>query len=174
MILKIYTLIHVVISLAGIFSGFIVLYGLLTNRRLDRWTAFFLATTIATSVTGFFFPVHRFMPSHAVGILSLLVLAVAIYARYPRHLAGGWRKAYVLTALVALYFNVFVAIVQSFSKVPALRDLAPTQSEPPFKLTQLVVLILFAAVTILSAIRFRAEPVPTTPITSPTTESMTV
>src|SRR6266436_1271280 len=112
MILKIYTLIHVVISLVGIFSGFVVLFGLLSGKRLDGWTDLFLATTVATSVTGFFFPVHHFMPSHAIGILSLLVLAVAIYARYARHLAGAWRAVYVISALVALYFNVFVGIVQ--------------------------------------------------------------
>src|SRR5204863_6153430 len=113
MILKIYTLIHVLISLGGIFSGFVVLFGLLGGKRLDAWTAFFLATTVATSVTGFFFPVQHFMPSHAVGILSLLVLAVAIYARYSRHLSGPWRKIYVVTAMLAFYLNVFVGIVQS-------------------------------------------------------------
>src|SRR6266436_5349089 len=118
MILKIYTLIHVAISLVGIFSGFVVMFGLLAGKRLDGWTALFLATTVATSVTGFLFPVHHFMPSHAVGIISLLVLAIAIYARYRRHLAGPWRKAYVVTAVAALYLNVFVAIVQTFLKVP--------------------------------------------------------
>jgi hypothetical protein len=171
MALNILTFIHVVISLAGILSGFVVLFGLLSGKRLDRWTAIFLATTVATSVTGFFFPVHRFMPSHAVGILSLLVLAVAIYARYTRHLAGSWRKAYVISAVVAFYFNVFVLIVQAFAKVPALKDLAPTQSEPPFKLTQLVVLLLFVAFAIAGAIRFRTEPVPLAPNTNPTKES---
>src|SRR5205085_1516521 len=143
MILTILTLIHVVISLTGIVSGFVVLFGLLRDRRLDGWTAFFLGTTVATSVTGFFFPVHRFMPSHGVGILSLLVLGIAICARYARHLIGAWRKTYVISAIVALYFNIFVGIVQAFAKVPALKTLAPTQSEPPFKFTQLTVLVLF-------------------------------
>jgi len=155
MYLTILTLVHVVISLLGIASGFIVVFGLLTDRRLDGWTALFLGTTVATSVTGFLFPVDHFMPSHAVGILSLLVLAVALYARYARHLAGRWRKSYVITAVVAFYFNVFVGIVQAFAKIPALKDLAPTQTEAPFKVTQLVVLGVFIALAALSALRFR-------------------
>src|SRR5690242_19689669 len=97
--LQILTVAHVAISLAGIVFGLIVMAGLLGNRPLDGTTALFLITTVATSVTGFIFPVHRFMPSHAVGILSLLVLALAIYARYSRKLAGGWRKAYVISAV---------------------------------------------------------------------------
>jgi hypothetical protein len=165
MYLTILTLVHVVISLLGIFTGFIVVYGLLTGRRLDGWTAWFLGTTVATSVTGFFFPVHHFMPSHAVGILSLLVLAVAIYARYARHLAGRWRKSYVITAVVAFYLNVFVGIVQAFAKIPALKDLAPTQSEPPFKVTQAVVLGVFIALAALSAIKFRERSVSAAPTT---------
>ena len=165
MYLTILTLVHVVISLLGIFTGFIVVYGLLTGRRLDGWTAWFLGTTVATSVTGFFFPVHHFMPSHAVGILSLLVLAVAIYARYARQLAGGWRKSDVITAVVAFYLNVFVGIVQAFAKIPALKDLAPTQSEPPFKVTQAVVLGVFIALAALSAIKFRERSVSAAPTT---------
>jgi len=157
MILKIFTLVHVLISLGGIVSGLVVLFGLLAGKRLDGWTAFFLATTVATSVTGFFFPVQHFMPSHAVGILSLLLLAVAIYARYTRHLAGAWRNVYVVGAVTALYLNVFVGVVQAFLKIPALKAMAPTQSEPPFKLTQLVVLALFVALAIAAAIRFRKE-----------------
>jgi hypothetical protein len=153
--LAIFTLVHVVISLLGIFSGFVVMFGLLAGKRLDGWTAVFLATTVATSVTGFLFPFHHFMPSHAVGLLSLVVLAFAIYARYPRGLAGRWRTTYVVCAVVALYFNVFVAIVQAFSKVPALKDLAPTQSEPPFALTQIAVLLVFVALAIVASIKFR-------------------
>jgi len=153
-----FTIFHVALSLLGIASGFVVAYGLLTARRLDGWTAVFLTTTVATSVTGYFFPVHHFMPSHAVGIVSLLVLAVAIVARYRRHLAGSWRWIYVVSAMIGLYLNVFVLVVQSFAKVPALKALAPTQSEPPFKLTQLVLLALFLMLTIAAAIRFRAEP----------------
>lgn len=153
--LKIFTSVHVLISLAGIFSGFVVLVGLLTGQRFDKWTATFLTTTVLTSMTGFFFPVQHFMPSHAVGILSLVVLAIAIYARYPRHLAGGWRKSYVICAMIALYFNVFVAIVQSFEKIPPLRAIAPTQADPPFKVTQLAVLLLFVALTVAACIKFR-------------------
>ena len=131
-----FTLVHVVLSLVGIFSGLVVVAGLIAAKRLDVWTAVFLASTVATSVTGFLFPVEHFMPSHGVGILSLVVLAVAILARYAFHLAGAWRWIYVVSAAVALYLNVFVLIVQLFQKVPALKALAPTQSEPPFLLTQ--------------------------------------
>lgn len=152
-----FTLVHVLISLAGIGSGLIVVYGLLAGRRFDRWTAFFLITTVATSVTGFFFPFHKLLPSHVVGIISLSVLAVAIVARYTFHLAGAWRRVYVVSAIVALYLNVFVLIAQAFEKVPALKALAPTQKEPPFLITQLVVLIVFVLLTIRAAKRFRVE-----------------
>jgi hypothetical protein len=158
MILQLYTIAHVLISLVGIFTGFVVLFGLLAGKRLDGWTKWFLITTVLTSVTGFGFPVHHFMPSHGVGIISLLVLAVAIYARCQRELAGAWRWIYVVGAMIALYLNVFVGIVQAFEKVPALKAMAPTQTEPPFKLTQLVVLALFALLTVVAAIRFRPEP----------------
>jgi len=131
--------------------------GLLTGRRLNGWTALFLASTVATSVTGFFFPFHGFTPAIAVGIISLLLLAVAIFARYGRRLAGAWRWIYVVTAMVALYLNVFVLIVQLFQKVPALKALAPTQSEPPFLVTQLFALALFVVLTIVAAIKFRIE-----------------
>jgi hypothetical protein len=161
MILPIYTIVHVLISVVGIFTGLMVLFGMLAGKRLDGWTKWFLATTVLTSVTGFFFPFHGFTPAIGLGIISLLVLAVAIYARYPRQLAGNWRWIYVVTAVVALYFNVFVSVVQSFEKIPALHALAPTQTEPPFKFTQLVVLALFAVLTIIAAIRFRLEQAPT-------------
>jgi len=146
---------HVVISLAGILSGFVVVFGLLTARRLDGWTAFFLITTVATSLTGFILPAHHFMPSHGVGIISVVVLALALFARYGRRLAGLWRWVYVVSAMIALYLNVFVLVVQAFLKVPALKAIAPNQSEPPFKVTQLLVLIAFVALTILATIRFR-------------------
>ena len=152
------TLVHVLISLAGIFSGFIVMFGLLTAKRLDGWTAFFLTATVLTSVTGFFFPVQHFMPSHAIGILSLMVLALAIYARYAQRLAGRWRTVYVISAMTALYFNTFVAVAQSFLKIPALHAIAPTQTEPPFKIAQLAVLLFFVMLTILATFRFRPEP----------------
>jgi hypothetical protein len=155
------TFVHALLSLIGIFSGFIVMFGLLAAKPLDGWTALFLASTMLTSVSGFFFPFHGFLPSHGVGILSLVVLAVAIYTRYGRHLAGGWRRTYAVTAMIALYLNVFVFVVQAFQKVPALKAMAPTQSEPPFKITQLVVLVIFVVLTILTAIRFRNETVRT-------------
>ena len=158
MILPIYTIIHTLISLVGIFTGLVVLFGMLVAKRLDGWTKWFLITTVATSVTGFFFPFHGFTPAHGVGIISLLVLAVAIYARYPRQLAGHWRWIYVVTAVIALYLNMFVGVVQTFLKVPALKAMAPTQTEPPFKLAQLVVLALFIVLGVVAAIRFRPAP----------------
>jgi hypothetical protein len=162
MILKLFTLIHVLISLMGILSGLVVLVGLLTARRSDGWTTLFLTTTVLTSVTGFFFPFHGFTPALGTGIVSLAVLAVAIYARYARKLAGAWRKTYVIGALLALYLNVFVLIVQSFQKIPALKGIAPTQTEPPFKITQVLVLLLFVAFTVLAAIKFKDKPIRTT------------
>jgi hypothetical protein len=155
-----YTLVHTVISLVGIFSGFVVMYGLLTGKRLKGWTALFLATTVATSVTGFGFPFHRLSPPHIVGIISLVVLTLAIVARYPLHLAGAWRWIYVITAVIALYLNVFVGVVQAFQKIPALHAIAPHQSEPPFVVTQLVVLAIFVLLAIMATGRFRLEPRP--------------
>lgn len=153
--LAVFTFFHVALSLIGIFAGLVVVYGLLTAQLLARWTSVFLWTTVLTSVTGFLFPVHKLLPSHILGIISLVLLAIAIYARYSRNLAGAWNPAYSVTAVLALYLNVFVLIVQLFQKVPALHALAPTQSEQPFKVTQLIALVLFLAVTILSAVRFR-------------------
>ncbi len=158
MILQIYTIIHTLISLVAIFTGFVVLLGLLTGNRVDRWTKWFLISAVATTVTGFFFPFHGITPAIKVGIISSVVLLITIYARYARHLAGAWRGIYVVGASLALYFNVFVGIVQSFEKIPALTAMAPTQSEPPFKLTQLVVIALFVVLTFVAAIRFRPEP----------------
>ena len=157
MILHIYTIIHVLISLLGIFTGLIVLFGMLAGKRLDDWTRWFLITTVLTSVTGFFFPFHGFTPAIGVGIISLLVLAIAIYARYPRQLAGAWRWIYVACAVIALYFNVFVGVVQAFEKIPALKAMAPTQTEQPFKLAQLIVLALFVVLGVAATIRFRPE-----------------
>jgi hypothetical protein len=158
--LKTFTLVHVIISLLGIASGFVVMFGLLAARRLDGWTALFLATTVATSVTGFGFPLTHFSAPHWVGVISLVVLAVAILARYVLHLAGAWRWVYVVGAVLALYLNVFVGVVQAFQKIPVLKAMAPTQSEPPFLLTQLIVLALFIALAIVAAVRFRIEPAP--------------
>jgi hypothetical protein len=152
-----YTFLHVLISLIGIASGLIVMFGFLTGKRLDGLTAVFLASTVLTSLTGFGFPVEHLLPSHVVGIISLVVLAVAIPARYMFHLAGTWRATYVIGAAIALYLNVFVLVVQLFEKVPALRALAPTQKEPPFLVAQVVVLLIFVGLTILSAKRFHIE-----------------
>jgi len=154
-----FTLVHVVLSLVGIASGLVVVFGLLAGKRLDGWTALFLVTTVATSVTGFGFPFDHLLPSHKVGIISLPVLAVAILARYAFHLAGGWRRIYVISAVTALYLNVFVGVVQAFRSVPALKALAPNQNEPPFLVAQLLVLVIFIVITILAAKRFRDEPV---------------
>ena len=153
-----FTLVHVLISLVGIASGLVVVFGLLTGKRLDGWTALFLATTVATSVTGFGFPFDHLLPSHKVGIISLALLAIAILARYAFHLRGVWRRIYVTTAVAALYLNVFVGVVQAFLKVPALHALAPKQTEPPFLVTQLVVLVLFIVIGIMAAKRFHGEP----------------
>jgi hypothetical protein len=149
-----FTLLHVLISLVGIGSGLVVMYGFLNSKRLDRWTAVFLATTVATSVTGLLFPFHQLLPSHKVGILSLIVLTIAITARYGLRMSGAWRPIYVVSAAVALYFNVFVLVVQSFEKVSALRALAPTQKEAPFAIVQLLVLALFIALTTFAVKRF--------------------
>ena len=156
------TFVHVVLSLVGIFCGFVVVFGLFTEKRLDSWTAIFLITTMATSVTGFFFPFKGFTPADAFGILSLIVLPIAIFARYARQLVGGWRRTYVITAMIALYLNVFVFVAQLFDKLPALKSLAPTKTEPPFKATQLVVLVVFVVLTIVGTKKFRAEQFHTT------------
>jgi hypothetical protein len=156
------TFAHVAISLIGILSGIVVGLGLVVGKRLDGLTSLFLWTTILTSVTGFiFFPFHGITPGIVVGILSLIVLAIAWIARYTKKMEGGWRKAYVITAMIALYFNVFVLIVQSFQKVPALHALAPTQQEAPFKVAQLCCLLIFVVWTTLAALRFRAGAVAT-------------
>ena len=150
------TKIHVVISLIGILTGVVVLIGLISGRRFNGWTAWFLVTTVATSVTGFFFPFHGVTPAIIVGIISLLLLAVAIFARYFRRFVGAWRWIYVVTAMIALYLNVFVLIVQLFQKVQFLKALAPTQTEPPFLVAQLSTLLIFVLLTIAAAIRFRS------------------
>jgi len=128
--------------------------GLLSGKRLNVWTAVFLLSTVLTSVTGLLFPFHGFTPGIGLAIISLLILDVAIYARYRRKLADAWRWIYVVTAMLALYLNVFVLIAQLFQKVPSLNALAPTQSEPPFAITQLLVFLLFAVLTVLGVIKF--------------------
>jgi hypothetical protein len=152
MILTALTLFHVVLSLIGIASGLVVFYGFLTSKSFGALTTLFLWTTVATSVTGFFFPFHGITPGIVVGILSLIALAIAIRAR------NRWRKTYVIAATIALYFNVFVLIVQLFEKVPALTALAPTQSEPPFKIAQGVALLLFVILGIRAVMKYHPEP----------------
>jgi len=143
MSLSTFTLLHVVISLIAILTGLVVLYGMLTSRRLDGWTGIFLVTTVLTSVTGFFFPFEHLLPSHVVGIISLALLAIAIIALYLGHLAGSWRWLYVATAIASLYLNVFVLVAQAFQKIGPLHALAPTQSDPPFAIAQAIVLVVF-------------------------------
>jgi len=149
-----FTLIHVVLSLVGIFAGLVVVFGMFSSQKLEGLTALFLATTVLTSVTGFFFPFDHILPSHIVGIVSLVVLAIAILALYALHLAGPWRWIYVVSAMVALYLNVFVGVVQAFQKVPLLASLAPTQSEPPFLIAQSVVLVIFIVLGIVAVRSF--------------------
>jgi hypothetical protein len=153
-----YTFLHVLMSLVGIGSGLVVMFGFLTGKRLDSLTAVFLITTVLTSVSGFGFPFDHLLPAHIVGIISLVILAVAIPARYVFHLAGSWRWIYVIGATTALYLNVFVLVVQLFMKVPALKALAPTQTEPPFLLAQSVVLVVYLGLTVLATKRFHIEP----------------
>jgi hypothetical protein len=154
MSLSTFTMVHVVISLIGILSGLIVLYAMLTSRDLMFWTALFLGTTVLTSVTGFMFPFHQLLPSHIVGAISIVALAVAVYALYARHLAGHWRWIYVSGALFALYLNMFVGVVQSFQKVTFLQPLAPTQSELPFVIAQAGLLTAFIVLGYLAVTRF--------------------
>ena len=159
MSLSTFTRVHVLISLAGIGSGLIVVYGLLTANRLNGWTAIFLVTTILTSLTGYLFPVEHILPSHIVGFISLVALAIALVARYARHMERSWRSTYVISAVVALYLNVFVAVAQSFMKIPAVHALAPTQKEPPFLIAQLVVMAIFVVIGIFAVKKFRIEPI---------------
>jgi cell division protein FtsW (lipid II flippase) len=149
--------IHTLISLIGIASGLVVALGLLSANRAPGWTSLFLATTVLTSVTGFFLPADHFKPSHVVGIISLVVLAVTLYALYGRNLRGAWRWIYVGGATLALYFNVFVLVAQAFLKIQPLKDLAPTGSEPPFLIAQLVVLVAFIVIGIVAIVRFRPD-----------------
>jgi hypothetical protein len=152
-----FTLVHVILSLIGIATGLVVLFAMFGSKTASGWTALFLATTVLTSVTGFFFPRDQLLPSHIVGIISLVVLAVAIFALYVRRLAGSWRWIYVAGAVLALYLNVFVGVVQAFQKLTFLKALAPNQSEPPFVIAQLVVLVLFMVLGIAAVRAFHPQ-----------------
>jgi hypothetical protein len=147
--------IHALTSLVGIATGAVMLRSMWANQRADRWTGAFLATTILASASGFVLPAAKFMPSHAVGVLSLAILALACHARYGKRMAGAWRLAFVLSAVAALYFNAFVLVIQLFQKVPALHELAPQQREPPFAIAQAVVLVAFVAAGAFAARRFQ-------------------
>lgn len=149
---------HVVLSLVGIVAGLAMLAGLLTGRALGALTALFFVTMILTSVTGFPIPPFGFDAARKIGVISLVLLGIALLAYYAQGLAGAWRWIFVVGALAALYLDVFVAIVQAFQKLPALRPLAPTQSEPPFVISQVVVLGLFVAFGVLAVMRFRPAP----------------
>jgi hypothetical protein len=152
-----FTILHVIISLVGIVSGIFVLSGLLGSKRMPGWTALFLLTTILTSVTGFGFPFTVLLPSHMIGILSLVLLAIACIALYGMKLSGAWRWIYAVTAMIALYFNIFVLIIQGFLKIPALTALAPGNppSGPVFAVVQGLVLLFFVLVIIGAVRRFR-------------------
>lgn len=149
-----FTVLHVVISMIAIFAGFVVLGGMFSNGPLGGWTAFFLLMTILTNVTGFMFPIAGFTPALAVGALSTLILLVALYALYREKLRGGWRAAYVVTALIGLYLNVFVLIAQSFQKVSFLQPLAPKGNEPPFAIAQGLTLAAFVLLGFVALRRF--------------------
>jgi hypothetical protein len=153
--LSLFTIVHVIISMIAIAAGFIAMFGMIGNKPLGGWNAIFLWTTILTSVTGFGFPISGVTPGIVIGILSLIILAVALFALYSKHLAGPWRWIYVVSAAVALWFNVFVLIVQSFQKISFLKVLAPTQSEPPFQIAQGAALVLLVVLGFLAVRKFR-------------------
>jgi hypothetical protein len=150
-----FTLLHVVITLVAIGSGLIVVGGMFASDRLPVTTALFLLTTALTSLTGFLFPIHGLTPALSVGILACVILVVALFALYKEHLVGAWRWIFAITAVASLYLNVFVLVVQSFVKVAAFNALAPTQTEPPFALTQALVLAIFILIAIIAAVKFR-------------------
>jgi hypothetical protein len=150
-----FTIVHVIITLVAIGSGLIVVGGMIASARLPGTTALFLFTTALTSITGFLFPIHGFTPALGVGVLACVVLAVALVALYKENLVGAWRWIYVITAVVSLYLNVFVLVAQSFVKIPALNALAPTQSEPPFGITQAAILVIFIVIALIAVANFR-------------------
>jgi len=155
------TLVHTVISIVAITAGLVVVGGLIAGARIDGWTGIFLVTSVLTSVTGFFFPFTKLLASHNIGIISLIILPLVIAARYWKHLAGPWRGAYVVGSVLVLYLNFFVLIVQLFRRIPALIVAAPKQMEPPFVLTQLLILALFAWLGFAAFRRFRPQSIVT-------------
>ena len=159
MSIQTFTLVHTAISLIAILTGLIVMVGMLTGKRMPEWTGVFLLTTVLTSVTGFMFPVpiSLLLPSQITGIVALAVLLPTLAAIYVFKLSGPWRSVYIIGAVISLYLNVFVLVVQAFLKLPALKEIAPTQNDPPFQIVQLVVLLAFIALGILAVLRFRAD-----------------
>jgi hypothetical protein len=150
-----FTLLHIIISLIGLFTGAVFVTLMLRGRKSPVWTAVFLATTVVTSGSGFMFPSPSFGPAHVLGIISLAVLAIAIYALYGPRPVGIWRAVFIVTALAALYLNVVVGVLQAFRKVPGFYAMAPTQSELPFIVAQTLVLTLFVAIGIIALLRYR-------------------
>jgi hypothetical protein len=150
-----FTLLHVLTSLVGIVAGSIAMIGWLKSDPSRIPTAIFLAATILTSVTGFLFPFTKLLPSHIVGIISLVMLALATFALYVGRASGFWRPIYTITAVLSLYLNVFVLLVQAFLKIPLLKAWAPTQTEPAFLVAQGATFLLFLALAILTTVRFR-------------------
>ena len=157
--IKTFTLIHTLISLIGITSGLVVMGGLMAGKRLDGWVGLFLITTALTSITGFGFPFIGLIASHYIGLFSLLILPPVIYARYRKHLIGSWRGVFVVGTALTLYFNFFVLVVQLFRRVPALLVSAPTGKEPPFVVTQLLVMAMFAVLSVAAYKKFPPQAV---------------
>jgi hypothetical protein len=153
-----FTKLHVAICLVAILSGLVTLLAMIGSRNLRAGTALFLITTVLTSVTGYFFHSTSFGPPHVVGAISLVALAVAIWARYVRRMAGVWRPAYVISATAALYLNCFVAVVQAFQKIPALNALAPNGTEPPFLVAQGVLLLAAILLGFMAVRSFHPKP----------------
>jgi hypothetical protein len=151
------TLVHTVISIVAIAAGLVVAGGLIAGVRIDGWTGIFLVTTALTSITGFFFPFTQLLASHWVGIISLLILPFVIAARYWKHLRHTWRAVYVVGTVIVLYLNFFILLVQLFRRIPALIVAAPKQTEPPFVVTQLLVLALFVWLGFAAFRRFRPQ-----------------
>jgi hypothetical protein len=160
MSLSLFTRIHVAISVIGIASGLVVVRGMLAARILRVVTALFLASTLLTCVTGFMYPFHGITPGIVIGIVSVVLLLAAILALYSFHLAGAWRWVYVVCSVMALWLNVFIFIVQSFQKIPAFHSLAPTQTEAPFKIAQLLALAIFVILGIFAVKKFHPAPLP--------------
>ncbi|NAW63696.1 hypothetical protein [Photobacterium halotolerans] len=156
--MDIFLLIHVVLSIIALIAGFVAMLSVLAAKHLKGWTTLFLLTTLATSLTGFILPADQLLPSHIIGLLSLLTLGLAIYAWYIKKLQLRWRATYAITATITLYFNTFVAVVQIFLKIPGLRALAPTQTELPFIMVQTLVFLLFVVIGLKATKRLPALP----------------